>query len=142
MSEDIGKLVVRLLVGVLLLFHGWHKLVYGVGFIGGMLSAHGLPGVFAYCAYLGEFFAPVLIIAGVLPTIGGILVTINMIVAVVLVGGSRLFSTSPMTGGYALELEAFYLFGGVAVIFLGAGRFSLGGGRWTWRAVREFAQSR
>lgn len=139
MSDDIGKLVVRLLVGVLLLFHGWHKLVDGVGFISGMLSAHGIPGVFAYCTYLGEVVAPVLIIAGVLPTVGGILVTINMIVAIMLAGGSRLFSTSPMTGGYALELEAFYLFGGVAVIFLGAGRFSLGGGRWTWRVLQKQA---
>ena len=34
-------------------------------------------------------------------------------------------------GGYALEVEMFYLFGGLSVALLGAGRFGLGiGGRW------------
>ena len=33
-------------------------------------------------------------------------------------------------GGYGLELEAFYFWSSVAVMFLGAGRFSIAGGRW------------
>ena len=36
---------------------------------------------------------------------------------------------TPETGGYALELQALYLIGGLVVALLGAGRFSLGGGR-------------
>jgi putative oxidoreductase len=37
-----------------------------------------------------------------------------------------------MGGGYALELEAIYLFAAVAVALLGAGRYSVSGahGRW------------
>jgi len=36
------------------------------------------------------------------------------------------------SGGYALEVEAFYLLTAVAIAMLGAGRWSLGGkdGRW------------
>jgi putative oxidoreductase len=33
------------------------------------------------------------------------------------------------TGGYALELEAFYLFGALSVVLLGAGRYSVGSRR-------------
>jgi putative oxidoreductase len=36
------------------------------------------------------------------------------------------------SGGWALELQGMYLFGGIAVMLLGAGAYSLGGrnGRW------------
>lgn len=35
--DDAGKLLLRLAVGGLMLFHGLHKLLGGVGFISGML---------------------------------------------------------------------------------------------------------
>lgn len=130
-SESVGKLVLRLTLGVLLLFHGVHKMASGIGFIENMLAMHGLPGWFAYAVYLGEVLAPILIILGVVTRVGAGLVIINMIVAVLLVGTDRLFMVG-RTGGYALELEAFYLFGAVAIFFLGAGSLSVGGrqGRW------------
>ncbi len=54
-----------------------------------------------------------------------------MTVALLLGAPGQLIALGPM-GGYALELEAFYLFGGLAVMLLGAGSISLGGenGRW------------
>jgi len=36
-------------------------------------------------------------------------------------------------GGWALELQGLYLFGALAVVLLGAGRFSLGGLRGRWK---------
>ena len=36
-------------------------------------------------------------------------------------------ATIGKTGGWALELQGMFLFGAIAVAFLGAGRFSLGG---------------
>ena len=41
--DDAGKLLLRLAVGGLMLFHGLHKLFGGVGFISGMLVEKGLP---------------------------------------------------------------------------------------------------
>jgi putative oxidoreductase len=35
-------------------------------------------------------------------------------------------------GGYALELQAFYLVGSLAVFFLGAGRYSVSRGMGQW----------
>jgi putative oxidoreductase len=126
--EDIGKLVLRLTVGVLLLFHGVHKALSGIGDIKQMLVAHGLPDILANGVYLGEIVGPVLIIIGLFSRVGGALVVINMIVAVLLAGLGDILKIDAY-GGYALQLEMFFLFGALAVTLLGAGRLSAGGGR-------------
>jgi len=128
--DSLGKLVLRLTVGGLLLLHGVHKLLDGIDPIKQMLAAHGVPDALAYGAYLGEVVAPVLIILGLFSRVGGLLVVGNMIVAVVLARMADLLALNP-AGGYALESEVFFLFGSIAVILLGAGSLSLGGnGRW------------
>jgi putative oxidoreductase len=129
MLEDLGKLLLRVGLGGLLLFHGVHKLLNGLGPIKAMLAAHNIPDAVAYGVYLGELVAPVLIIVGLFSRIGGLVIAINMLVAVLLVHTGALMALTPETGGYALELQAFYLIGGLVVALLGAGRFSLGGGR-------------
>lgn len=43
--DDAGKLLLRLAVGGLMLFHGLHKLLDGVGGISGMLVAKGCRGL-------------------------------------------------------------------------------------------------
>jgi putative oxidoreductase len=68
-------------------------------------------------------------ILGLFARIGGALIVANMIVAVALVGMGQLFALNPM-GGYALELEAFFLLGGLSVMLLGAGRYSIGSDSW------------
>lgn len=130
-TDSLGKLVLRLSVGGLLLLHGVHKLLDGIDPIKQMIAAHGVPDWLAYGVYLGEVVGPILVILGLFSRIGGALIAINMIVAVLLAGLGHLLALNPM-GGYALELEAFYLFGAVTIILLGAGGFSLGGshGRW------------
>jgi len=131
--DDGGKLVLRVALGVLILFHGVSKLLGGGGFafVTSVVTKAGLPAAFAYGAYVGEVLAPILIILGLWTRLGALLIAINMVVAVVLVLTSKLFAMAP-TGGYALELEAIYLFAAIAVALLGAGRYSLGGseGRW------------
>ena len=112
-----------------MLFHGVFKLLNGLGPIKVMLGNHNISDFVAYGVYLGELVAPVLIIVGLFSRIGGLVIAINMLVAVLLVHTGALMALTPETGGYALELQAFYLIGGLVVALLGAGRFSLGGGR-------------
>ena len=64
-SDDTGKLVLRVALGVLILLHGIAKIGGGVSGIGGMLASQGLPGFLAYFVYVGEILAPVLLIAGI-----------------------------------------------------------------------------
>ena len=42
-NADLGKLIIRLTLGGLMLFHGIAKLLNGIGFIEGELASHGLP---------------------------------------------------------------------------------------------------
>ena len=58
MSEDIGKLVLRLTLGILLLLHGINKLRFGISGIEGLVENHGLPALLAYGVYVGEVLAP------------------------------------------------------------------------------------
>ena len=125
-SDDTGKLVLRLALGILILLHGISKLSNGVGFVEGMLTSHGLPGALAYLVYVGELLAPVLLILGVYTRPAAWITVINMLVAIWLVHLKDL-AVIGKSGGWALELQGMFLFGAVAVAFLGAGRFSIGG---------------
>ncbi|MDQ2779127.1 MAG: DoxX family protein [Pseudomonadota bacterium] len=125
-SDDTGKLVLRLALGILILLHGIAKLSSGVGFISGMLAAHGLPGALAYGVYIGEIVAPLLLIVGLYTRPAACIIVINMLVAFALVHMKDL-TTLGKQGGWALELQGMYLFTALAVALLGAGRFSMGG---------------
>lgn len=129
--DDAGKLVLRVILAILLLFHGVSKLIGGVGFVIGMLTKAGMPGMFAYLVYIGEVIAPLMMLFGILTRAAALVVVINMIVALLLVHTSQFFSLND-TGGWALELQGMYLGGAVVVALLGAGRYSIGGtaGRW------------
>src|SRR5690242_9178736 len=65
--EDAGKLLLRLAVGGLMLFHGVLKLRpgHGLASIKALVIAKALPGFIGYGVYLGEIIAPLLLIAGV-----------------------------------------------------------------------------
>lgn len=126
LTDDGGKLVLRLMVGGLLILHGFHKLVHGPGEVAGMLTAHGVPGFLAYGVYLGEVVGPALILLGVYARIGGLLVLANMVVAVLVTHGLNIFHINDY-GGLSIELEVFYGIGGLCIAMLGAGAYSAGG---------------
>jgi len=125
-NDALGKLVVRLTVGILMLFHGVAKVLHPgtLDFIGGALAGAGLPGVLAYGVYVGEIIAPLMIILGIQARMGGLIIVLNMVFAILLVHTGDLFSLTEH-GGWRLELQGFYLFGGLAVMFLGSGRLAL-----------------
>lgn len=125
-SDDLGKFILRIALGLLILLHGVSKLKTGVGGIAGMLASHGVPGVLAYLVFVGELVAPVLLIVGLYTRLAGWIVAVNMVVALWLVHAHDLFGLGRQ-GGAALELQYIYLAAAVAVAFLGAGRFSLAG---------------
>jgi putative oxidoreductase len=124
--NDVGRLVLRVLLAVLILFHGVSKLIGGVGFISGMLAKAGLPGALGYLVYVGEVIAPLLILFGVFTRAAALVVVVNMVVALLLVHTSQFFTLNGQ-GGWALELQAMYLGAAVTVALLGAGRYSVGG---------------
>ncbi|MDQ6629407.1 MAG: DoxX family protein [Pseudomonadota bacterium] len=123
---DVGLLILRLVLGGLILLHGLAKLPPPPAFITSLLVKLDLPTALAYGVYLGEIVGPVLIIIGIWTRLGALLIVGNMLFAVMLAHTKDLFHLGPQ-GGYALELQAMYLFTALALVLLGAGRFSLGG---------------
>jgi putative oxidoreductase len=126
-SNDLGKLLLRLTVGGLLLFHGIQKIKTGLDWMGPMLQAHNVPDFVRYGVYIGEVLAPALVILGFFTRIGGLIIAINMIVAVWLAHVNDLWKLDPMSGGWAREGDAWYLLGAICIMLLGAGRISIDG---------------
>ncbi|WP_229459407.1 DoxX family protein [Massilia cavernae] len=130
-TEDLGKLVLRSVLAILLLLHGISKLSGGIGFISGMLNNFGLPAFLGYFVYVGEVVAPVLVLVGLWTRPAALVIAINMVVAVALVHMPELVQMNKQ-GGWALELQGMFLFGALAVALLGAGRYSIGGIKGKW----------
>lgn len=126
MNESIGKLILRLTLGGLILFHGAAKLMGGVSGLSGMVTAAGLPSFIVYGVYVGEVIAPILVLLGWYSRIGAALIAVNMLFAMGLAHRSEFF-TLGQSGGWALELQGMFLFTALALALLGPGRFSLNG---------------
>lgn len=124
MANDLGKLILRLTLGILMLLHGIAKISGGVGGIEKMVQASGMPGFFAYGVYIGEVLAPILLILGLYARIGAALIVVSMLFAILLAHRAELFLLG-QSGGWALELQGFFLFTAVAVVLLGPGRYSV-----------------
>lgn len=124
MNDDLGKLVLRLTLGILMLLHGIAKMRYGVSGIEGMVVSQGLPAFLAYGVFVGEVFAPLLVILGFYARIGGLIMAFNMVVAIALAHSSQLLSIGK-TGGWELELQGFFLFTAIVVALIGPGKFGI-----------------
>ena len=123
-QQDLGKLVLRIVLGVLILLHGISKLRHGLGAIEGMAAAHGLPAFVAYGVLVGEVLAPALLLLGWFSRVGAALVAVNMLFAFALAHMGQLARLNEQ-GGWALELQGMYLAAAVALALLGPGRYAI-----------------
>jgi putative oxidoreductase len=124
MLENTGKLIIRLMLGGLMLFHGIYKVFHGIDFIKGLVTAQGLPEVLAYAVYVGEILAPLLLILGWKSRIWAGVIAFNMVVAIYLTQMS-VFVKLGGHGAWALEVPMFYLLSALAVAFLGSGKYAI-----------------
>ena len=124
-NEALGKLILRLTVGILILFHGVDKITHParVDYIASALSASGFPSTLAYGVYLGEVIAPLMLIFGIFTRYGAIIIVINMVFAIMLMHMHHLFALTEH-GGWRLEVQGLFLFGALAIVFLGSGRYA------------------
>lgn len=129
--DDWARLLLRLAVGGLLIFHGIAKLKNGIGWMAGPLSGLGLPAFVGYGVYVGEVIAPIFILLGKWARIAGLVVSFNMLAAIVIALRSRVFTLNT-GGGWAIELELLFLLGGVTIFLLGSGKYSVSRGNGAW----------
>ena len=111
-----GVILLRWTLAILMIFHGWAKVTGGVSGIEGMLVAKGLPGLLAYGVYIGELIAPLFLLAGVWMVPAALVIAINMAVAVGLAHATQ-FMDITATGGWRLELQAFFFMTALVVAF-------------------------
>lgn len=126
LTEDCAKLLLRLTVGILVLFHGIFKIMNpgAIDFIGGLFNNFHLPAFLAYTVYIGEVVAPIMLIAGYRTKLAAGLISFTLLVAVILAHAGEIFSLG-QTGGWAIELQAMFLFSALAIVGLGAGKYSV-----------------
>jgi len=124
MSENIGKLILRVMVGGMMLFHGIDKALHGVNFIKGLVKAQGLPEMFAYGVYVGEILAPIFLIIGWKSRIWAGVIVFNMVVAIYLTKMGSLLKLGAH-GAWAVEVPMFYLLSALAIALLGSGKYAI-----------------
>ena len=127
MADDAGKLILRLTLGILMLLHGIAKISGGVDGLEKMVAGAGLPSVLAYGVYVGEVLAPLLVIFGFYARFGAAIIVVNMLFAIFLAHRTDLFLLT-RSGGWALELQGFFLFTALALVLMRPGRFGINRG--------------
>ncbi len=122
-SSDIAKFILRISLGVLILFHGIFKMIHGIDAIKKMLSVHGVPEFFAYGVYFGELIAPIFIILGLYARYAAGVLAVNMLMAMFL-AYSFSFSLGKY-GGLAMESPLLFFIMALLVILLGSGKYAV-----------------
>lgn len=126
-NADLGILLIRLALGAVFIYHGWQKLQamdMTIGFFGTL----GFAPYLAYVVAYAEFIGGIALVLGIATRYAGLVLAIAMAVATFKVHWSNGFSLA--TGGY--EFAMALMLGSLAMVFLGAGRYSLARifGRW------------
>jgi putative oxidoreductase len=129
--DDIGKLILRLTSGGLLVLHGSHKVFVEIESIKTMVSNAGLPATLAYGSIIGEFVAPIFVILGFKSRIAGLVIAFNMFMSIVIAHRDIAFKLNDY-GAWMIELNVFYMMAGLTVYFLGSGTFSISRGKGRW----------
>ena len=123
-DHDFGLLVLRVSTGGLMLFHGFSKLINGVGPIGDMLASMGLPSFVAYGSLLVELVAAMFIVFGLWTRAAAVAMVANMFIAILMVHTGDIFSLTPQ-GGWGIELPMLYLLPALALAFTGGGCYAI-----------------
>ncbi len=123
-NQNIGLLILRLIIGILLIFHGINKIFNGVEWIAEMLNGKGIPGFLAYGVYIAEIVAPVMLIIGYRTRVAALLVVINFLV-IIFINSPDKIPVITEVGAWALEKQGLYLFGSLTLFFTGGGKFGV-----------------
>jgi putative oxidoreductase len=118
----LGLLIVRVIAGIALMYHGWGKIQTPFSW---MPPDAPIPGFLQFLAALSEFGGGLALVLGLLTPIAafGIFCTMAFAVFAVHVKSGHPFVAT--TGGPSYELAAAYLGTALLVIFAGPGKFSL-----------------
>jgi len=118
---SVGLLLLRLVMGVAFVLHGWPKIQTPFSWMGPEAA---MPGVLQALAALAEFGGGMALVVGLFTRLASLGIACVMIVAI---GMVHVPKGDPFVGqgGSSWELAAVYLACAVLFLLLGPGRFSL-----------------
>jgi putative oxidoreductase len=123
-TRDAALLVARLLLGVVLVAHGWQKVFsWGIGGTAQAFAGMGVPlaPVSAVYAAVVELVGGALLLVGVATAVVGVLVVLDMLGAALIVHGANGVMVS--SGGW--ELVGVIAAAALTLAAVGAGRYSV-----------------
>src|SRR5215203_5266739 len=119
--------ILRVVLGIAMLVHGWSKLSGGVdnvaGFFGGMLGIPA-PGLMAWVVTIVELVGGILLVVGFLSQIAGILITLDMLGVILF---AFLLRGAPFieNGAVSWEKEAVFAAAALCIVLAGPGAWSI-----------------
>jgi putative oxidoreductase len=132
--QPLALFVMRLVLGAIIIDHGYHKVFGGLQHHVQLVTSLGLPAWSAYLSAFTEFFGGLLVLLGLFTRVAAFAICINLSVAIARVH----FHNGLMgNGGYEFPLALAAL--AFALIFLGGGPIAFdhirapGGGGWKSR---------
>ena len=128
--QPLGLLALRIVLGIIMIGHGYPKVFGGLSEHVHHVSNLGLPGWLAYCSAAAEFFGGILVLIGLFTRVAALAIVVNMSVAIWKVHWKNGLLGN---GGYQFPLSLAAI--AFALILLGAGPMALdsirGAGRGT-----------
>jgi len=124
LNLDAALLILRVVLGIIMLYHGWPKLTGLGGVIEGFTGMGiPLPAVSAVFATVAEVGGGLLLLLGAFTDIAGLLVAIDMLGAITFVHAKNGFAVND--GGFEWPLALLAM--GLGIALAGPGRYSVGG---------------
>jgi putative oxidoreductase len=121
---DAALLILRVVLGIIMIYHGWPKVTNLGGVIEGFTGMGiPLPAVAAVFAAVAEVGGGLLMLIGVLTDIAGLAFAIDMLGAIIFVHAKNGFGVDKGGIEWPLALMAMAL----AIALAGPGRFAAGG---------------
>ncbi len=118
--QPLAFLVLRLVLGVIMVGHGYSKVFGGLRLHAAFVASLGMPAWLGYVSSSTEFFGGILLIVGLVTRCAALAVCVDMVVAIVKV---HLHSGLLGQNGYQFPLALAAI--AFALIFTGAGPVSL-----------------
>ena len=126
LNPELGLAILRVVLGVIFIAHGYPKIAGGVTGTGAFLGQLGVPlaGFFAWVVTLLEFFGGIALVIGFLVTPISLLLSFHMLVGIVLVHAPNgFYVVGPGQGG--LEFNLLLIAALLGLVLVGPGMAAL-----------------